>query len=106
MKRSSRRYENLLPLQFNDDRPVPAEVNLRTLSELRERFGGASAETQTIQGEWSFRGKVFRDKSARIFVDVPDTPQVRAFFVRFKKILKRRYKQHDVWITSYPIEVF
>jgi|SRR5687768_2952936 len=106
MKRSSRRYEILLPLQFNDGRPVPAETNLRTLSDLRKRFGGASAETQTIRGEWSFRGKVFRDKSARIYVDTPDTPETRAFFVRFKKILKRRYRQHDMWITSYPIEVF
>jgi hypothetical protein len=105
MKRSSRRYEILLPLKFNDGRPVPAEVNLRTLRDLRERFGGVSAETQTIQGEWAFRGKVFRDKSARLYVDVPDTPEVRAFFVRFKKVLKRRYRQLDMWITTYPIEV-
>jgi hypothetical protein len=106
MKRSFRRYEILLPLQFNDGRPVPAAVNHQTLSGLRKRFGGASAETQAIEGEWSFRGKVFRDKSARIFVDVPDTPESRAFFVRFKKILERRYRQLDMWITSYPIELF
>src|SRR5687767_154307 len=64
MKRSSRRYEILLPLQFNDGRPVPAAVNRRTLDELRKRFGGVSAETQKIQGEWAFGGKVFRDRSA------------------------------------------
>ena len=105
MKRSSRRYEILLPLQFNDGQPVPAEINLRTLRDLRKRFGAVSAETQIIQGEWSFRGKVFRDRNARLFVDVADEPEVHVFFVRFKKILKRRYRQHDIWITTYPVDL-
>jgi len=40
-----RRYEILLPLRFNDGRPVPWTVIGETLTELRHRFGAVSWET-------------------------------------------------------------
>jgi hypothetical protein len=95
----------LLPLQFNDGRRVPASFNLRVLRDLRERFGGVSIETQKIQGEWISEGIVYRDELVKLFVDVPDTPATDRFFKKFKEELKRRYKQVDIWMTSYPIAV-
>ena len=50
MSRTFRRFEILLPLRFNDGRPIPGELVADTLLELRQRFGAVSAETQTIQG--------------------------------------------------------
>ena len=47
-----RRYEILLPLQFNDGRPVPDSVLAETLLELRIEFGAVSCETQSIRGWW------------------------------------------------------
>ena len=105
MNKPFRRFEILLPLQFNDGRDVPAELNALTLSELRNRFGAVSAETQSIQGEWSHQGTVYRDKLVRLFVDVPDEPSVVDFFARYKDVLKQRYQQIDIWMTTYPIEV-
>ena len=52
MSTSFRRYEVLLPRQFNDGRPVPSRLVTETLMELREHFGAASCETQTIRGQW------------------------------------------------------
>jgi len=46
---SSRRYEILLPLRFNDGQPVPPTLLGDTLVELRRRFGAVSWETQIIQ---------------------------------------------------------
>jgi hypothetical protein len=40
-----------------------------------------------------------------MFLDVPDTEGARRLFVQFKRTLKKRFKQIDVWITTYPIEV-
>lgn len=40
-----RRYEILLPLQFNDGRPVPDALLGETLVELRSRFGAVTWET-------------------------------------------------------------
>ena|SRR5581483_5188186 len=100
-----RRYEILLPLLFNDGNPVPDELIGDTLVELRTKFGAASSETQVIRGLWEHEGKSFQDQLIRVFVDVPDLPEHRAFFKDFKERLKERFKQIDIWLTTNPIEV-
>lgn len=40
-----------------------------------------------------------------MYVDVRDTEVAREFFKQFKKKLKKRFKQIDIWITTYPIEI-
>ena len=102
---SLRRYEILVPLLFNDGTPVPEVLLAQTFAELRERFGAASWETQIVQGVWEQEGAMFKDNLTRFFVDVPDLPEHRAFFQNFKGILKERFRQIDVWITSYPVDV-
>lgn len=34
-----------------------------------------------------------------------DSPESRQFFVAFKERIKVRFKQADIWMTTYPIEV-
>ena len=41
-----RRYEILLPLRFNDGKPVPKPLLAQTVEELEERFGAVSCETK------------------------------------------------------------
>ena len=105
MSRVYRRFEVLLPRRFNDGQPVPDELIADTLLELRQRFGAVSCETQTIQGLWQYQGQVFRDDLVRVFVDVPDLPESREYFLEFKDRVKTRFKQIDIWMTTYPIEV-
>jgi hypothetical protein len=105
MSNSSRRFEILLPLRFNDGQPVPDGLIADTLLEFRSQFGAVSSETQTIRGIWEHQGQSYRDDLVRIFVDVPDVPESRQFFVDFKERLKTRFQQIDIWMTTYPIEV-
>lgn len=105
MSRSSRRYEILLPLRFNDGQAVPPELIADTLFELKDRFGAVSSETQTIRGFWTQKGQTYRDDLTRLFVDVEDSPENREFFVEFKERLKTRFKQIDIWLTAYPIDM-
>lgn len=100
-----RRYEILVPLLFNDGRPVPESLLAQTFAQLRQQFGAASWETQTLRGSWEQGGAVYEDNLTRFFVDVPDLPEHREFFKGFKEILKQRFGQLEVWITSHPIEV-
>ena len=100
-----RRYEILVPLRFNDGRPVPEALLAQTFAELRERFGAASWETQALRGEWEHGGMVYQDNLTRFFVDVADLPEHREFFRRFKECLKQRFDQLDIWITSHPLDV-
>ena len=75
------------------------------LVELREQFGAASCETQTIRGQWQHQGEVYHDELVRVFVDVEDTAENRRFFLEFKERLKARFQQIDLWLTSYPIDL-
>jgi hypothetical protein len=105
MSVSFRRFEILLPRRFNDGQPVPDELIADALLELEERFGAVSCETQTIRGLWRHDDELFRDDLVRAFVDAPDVPESREFFVEFKERLKTVFRQLDIWVTTYPIEV-
>ena len=70
------------------------------------RFGSVSAETQLIQGQWSYQGQLYRDDLVRVFVDVPDAAEHRQFFRDYKERLKARFQQLDLWMVTYPLEVF
>ena len=102
---SLRRYEILLPLRFNDGQPVSSELVADTVLKLREHFGAVSWENQTIQGQWQHEGVVYRDDLVRVFVDVADTVENRRFFLQFKEHVKSDFRQLDIWLTSYPIDV-
>ena len=105
MNSTRRRFEILLPLRFNDGQPVPDELVGQTIQELRQQFGAISAETQVIRGHWQYQTEIFRDELVRVFVDVADTADNRAFFVAYKEQLKARFQQLDIWMTTYLIEV-
>ena len=85
MRKPFRRFELLLPTRFNSGLPVPDDAFAETLLELRERFGAVSSESQTIVGQWRHEGQVYRDESVRI--------------------LKERFQQLDIWMTTFPLEV-
>ncbi len=100
-----RRFEVLLPLQFNDGQAVPQAHFTETLAELRQRFGDLSIETQATRGLTQYGSQHFRDDLIRVYVDVPDLPENREFFVTWKETLKARFQQLDIWLTTYPLEV-
>ena len=66
-----RRYEVLLPLQFNDGTPVPGEWLAEAVLEIVENFGAASYETQKVEGHWRHSGILYRDDLIRLVVDIP-----------------------------------
>ena len=105
MNASFRRFEILLPRRFNDGQPVPDELIADTLLELEEHFGAVSCETQIIRGLWRYEDELFRDELIRTFVDAPDVPESRDFFLEFKERVKARFQQIDIWMTTYSIEV-
>ena len=105
MDRPYRRYEMLLPLRFNDRRPIPDDLIVDTLLELEERFGAVSCESQRTRGYWRHESESFRDELIRVYVDVPDLPEHHEFFARFKERLKTRFQQIEIWMTTYPLDV-
>jgi hypothetical protein len=96
------RYEILLPLKFNDGRMVPRELLAQTRTELKERFGAISAESQVIRGEDEETG-CHGDQLTRVFVDVPATEENRLFFRKLKERLKERFAQFEIFITVHSV---
>ena len=99
------RFEILLPLEFNDGRPVPRESLAEAAVEIQRRFGGVSWEPQAIEGIWRQGGIEYRDRLNRLFVDAEDTEENRQFFIGLKARLKSRFQQLDIWLTVHPIEI-
>src|SRR6266540_1716254 len=99
------RFEILLPLAFNDGRPIPREFLADAAAEIQRRFGGVSWESQAIEGIWRSGEIEYRDQLNRIFVDAEDTEENRQFFINLKARLKSRFQQLDIWLTVHPIEV-
>ena len=95
----------LLPLQFNDGRPVPGEWLAEAVLEVVDRFGAASYETQKVEGRWRHAGVLYRDDLIRLVVDVPDSEENRQWMKDFKERWKSRLEQLELWMVSHPIEI-
>ena len=100
-----RRYEIHLPLKFNDGQPVGEELFYPTREELTAQFRAVSFQPNVIYGTWVHDGDRYEDELARFVVDVEDTPENLQFFVNLKKILIDRFKQIDIYIVSYPVDI-
>ncbi len=100
-----RRFEVLLPLQFNDGRDVPAEWLAEAVLEIVSHFGAASYETQKVEGHWRQGGVVYRDNLVRVVVDTPDLAESRRWMKEFKNRWKTRLEQLELWMVSYLLDV-
>ena len=100
-----RRFEVLLPLQFNDGRDVPPELLADAVLEIVDHFGAASYETQKVEGHWRHAGVMYRDDLVRIIVDVPDSARNRSWMRQFKERWRIRLDQLELWMVSHSIQV-
>jgi hypothetical protein len=105
MSSTLRRYEILLPLQFNDGGDVPSEMLADAVLEIVDRFEAASYETQKVEGHWRHDGILYRDNLVKIVIDVPDEQSNREWMRAFKSRWKVRLEQLDLWLVSYQIDI-
>jgi len=52
MSNKWRRFEVLLPLQFNDGSDLPGQLLAEAVLEIVDHFGAVSYETQRVEGHW------------------------------------------------------
>jgi hypothetical protein len=102
---SRRRYEILLPIRYNDGSSVEPEKFFQAQEELVGAFGALTTSPELLRGVWMNEGQRFEDEHLRLVIDVEATHENRAFFSEFKKRLKASFRQIDIWIVSYEIEV-
>ena len=73
-----RRYEMLLPLKYNDGRPIEDEKIYQTREELLGRFDAISFLPGLVQGIWVYEGYRHEDELLRVMIDVEDIPELSA----------------------------
>ena len=56
MSNKWRRFEVLLPLQFNDGSDLPGQLLAEAVLEIVDHFGAVSYETQRVEGHWRHGG--------------------------------------------------
>ncbi len=99
------RYEILLPLRYNDGRPIEPEKFDRTNLELVEQFAATTVDIIKAIGTWKYQGILYEDWLLRLVVDIPSSTPARAFLRKYKEILKARFEQIDIWISSHEIDI-
>jgi hypothetical protein len=105
MKSTSRRYEVLLPVRFNDKSDVPEDLLGDAFNEVVEHFGAASFFKEAVEGRWRHGETLYRDDLALLVVDVPDTAKNRKWIKAYKARWKKRLEQLELWMISYPIDI-
>ena len=105
MSNKLRRFEILLPLQFNDGREVPPDWLAEAVLEIVEKFDAASYETQKVEGHWRHQGILYRDNLVKIVIDAADEEANREWMREYKAHWKEKLEQLDLWLVSYTIDV-
>lgn len=105
MNSKLRRFEILLPLQFNDGSDIPSELLAEAVLEVVNKFDAVSYETQKVEGHWRFQGVLYRDNLTKIVVDISDTEENREWMREFKQHWKIKLDQLELWLVSYVIEI-
>jgi hypothetical protein len=94
-----------LPVRDNRGRRVSPEVFEQTWDELATRFGGISGAPELFRGAWIDGGIRFEEEMRRLTVDVANTAANQRFFARCKATLRKRFKQVEIYIVSYLVDI-
>ncbi|MBP9665222.1 MAG: hypothetical protein KBD94_11410 [Pyrinomonadaceae bacterium] len=105
MSNRLRRYEILLPLQFNDGTDVPSELLSDAVLEIVDRFGAVSYETQKVEGHWRHEGVLYRDTLVKVVIDLTDDRANHKWMREYKSRWKTKLGQIDLWLVSYVIDI-
>ncbi|GAA3637832.1 hypothetical protein [Microlunatus ginsengisoli] len=104
-----RRYEILLPEEFNDGRLVADRCPRclpESLTEAADVFGAFTFRPESALGTWTAPNQHrYRDRLSVLSVDVDDSPAHAEWIRHFKSHLLQRFQQLEIYITSYPVEV-
>lgn len=100
-----KRFEILLPLNYNDGRLVEREKFALTHREIVQRFGATTVDTVRPSGTWIYGGTVYEDLLMRITVDSGEPEEAKEFLRQYKEVLKTRFQQVDIWITAHDVEL-
>ena len=97
------RVEILLPLSYNDGKPIEKYKFVNTERELAQHFGGCTTLIP-VEGLWIDDDlKEYADINSGFYVVALLNKESISFFEAYVKKLKKRFKQKHILLTFLPI---
>ena len=106
MNSKLRRFEILLPQQYNDRSEIPRKLLGLALQEIVDKYDAASFEPVSVHGYWRSDGVLYRDSLSKIVIDIPNIPTNIEWMKAYKARWMNELDQLDIWLVSYEIDVF
>jgi hypothetical protein len=98
------RVEFIIPLRDNDGKLIEISKHKQTKDEITQRFGAGTFLIPS-EGAWTNHNennRIHLDINTSLWVLVENTEDNINFFKNYKEILKKRYDQRDIYISSMP----
>jgi len=108
-----KRVAILIPTHSNADKngireKIDGDEYVTTYEELLKQFGGWTHDPTVMKGGWidnNDGGKKYLGETTIIYCDYDDTETNKQFLNEYKEILKVRFRQKEIYMTTSPIEV-
>ena len=107
-----KRVEILLPTHYESTlnngkyEKINGDEYVTTYKELTNWFRGCTYDPTVKKGEWvDNNGKKYSDDSTTLYCDIDNTKKNNQFWIEYKEILKKRFKQKDIYIAFHDVEV-
>jgi hypothetical protein len=107
-----KRVEILIPTHYESilnggkHEEVNGDEYATTYKELSDNFCGWTHDPTVKNGEWVDEdGNKFSDTHTTLFCDIDYTETNKQFLDKYKEVLKKRFKQKDIYITIHDVEV-
>ena len=78
---------------------------LLTSRELVRQFGATTIDSTRASGTWMYKGTLYEDLLVRVRIDSYEPNEAKAFFQRYRNVLKVRFEQVDIWITAHDVDL-
>jgi len=105
-----KRVTIFVPTHYNaDGEGVREKINddeyAATYKELMRNLGGCTHDPTIKKGAWVDDGKEYYDNNVSFYSDYDDTEANKQFLNEYKEILKVRFRQKEIYMTTSPIEI-
>ena len=101
-----------LPLNDNEGNLFPEIEFANVVVDIRRRFGGLTWMRPThevaLLGEWveSVTETIYRDELIAYFIVADDIAEAEAFFAEYKATLMNRFRQKDIFMLGFLIDLY
>ncbi len=101
------RVQFLLPLKYNDGRDIEVDKFDWVRTELLDKFGGFTIYPFSLEGGWIHPTDniKFFDRTKLFEITIKQTDENETYLKNFKEELKKKFSQHEIYMTVNTVNI-